>query len=214
MSNQDQPADPAAVTDLLEQAARGNREAFDRLFPLVYEELKHLAHGRLRFERPGHTLSTTALVHEAYFKLVGQTRIAWESRSQFFGVASEAMRRILIDYAKHRRRQKRGGGQASLPLEAAADRIIEELSDDEAEELIVLDEALHRLADFNPDGARVVQYRFYGGLTLEEIGTIMGTSERTARRAWTVARAWLGGELERTIRRPAGLLNPDAGEPA
>ncbi len=199
---------PGEITALLREASRGNKEAFDRLLPLVYDELKRLASGKLRLERPGHTLSTTALVHEAYFKLVGQTRTDWRNASQFFAVASEAMRRILIDYAKQRRAAKRGGSASRLPLDEAEDIPAGALfSDDQAEELLALDDALHRLAAFNPDGARVVQYRFFGGLSLEEVGRLMGTSERTARRAWSMAKAWLRQELEGDLEGPATLLN-------
>jgi RNA polymerase sigma factor (TIGR02999 family) len=183
------------ITALLEEAARGSREAFDRLLPLVYDELKRVARGRLRLERPGHTLDTTALVHEAYFRLVGQTRTAWSGRQHFFAVASEAMRRILVDYAKARRAAKRGGGRLQVPLEQAAS-VAESLTDDQVDELLALDDALRRLADFNPRGAQVVQYRYFGGLALADIGRLTGMSDRTIRRAWTAARAWLRREVE------------------
>jgi RNA polymerase sigma factor (TIGR02999 family) len=199
---------PGEITALLQEASRGNKEAFDRLLPLVYDELKRVARGKLRLERPGHTLSPTALVHEAYFKLVGQTRTDWQNARQFFAVASQAMRRILIDYAKQRRAAKRGGSAHRLPLDEAEDVPAGALfSDDQAEELLALDGALTRLAEFNPDGAKVVQYRFFGGMSLEEVGELMGTSERTARRAWSMAKAWLRQELEGDLEGGGTLLN-------
>jgi RNA polymerase sigma factor (TIGR02999 family) len=215
------PAEPApeegrpeggGITALLREAGGGNRAAFDRLLPLVYAELKRLAHGRLRLERPGHTLGTTALVHEAYFRLVGQTRTEWQNRGQFFAVASEAMRRILLDYAKRRRAAKRGGAGRTVPLDDAVDVPAGDLlSDDQSDELLALDGALRRLAEFNPRGAQVVQYRFFGGLSVEEIGAITSTSERTVRRAWMVAKAWLRQELAGRLERDATLLNLKVG---
>lgn len=194
---------PGEVTRLLEQASYGNKEALDRLFPLVYEELRRLAHGRLRFERPGHTLETGALVHEAYVRLVGQTRTEWRNSQHFFAVASEAMRRILVDYAKRRHAAKRGGAAVRLPLEEAADVPASggpfsggPFSDDQAAELLALDDALGRLAAFNPRGVQIAQYRYFGGLSIAEICEVMGLSERTVRRAWTVAKAWLRRELQ------------------
>jgi RNA polymerase sigma factor (TIGR02999 family) len=204
------------ITGLLRDATRGDREAFDRLLPLVYDELRQLARSKLRFERAGHTLTTTALVHEAYLKLIDQTRVEWRGRHHFFAVASEAMRRILIDYAKRRLAAKRGGGAGHIRLdeapEVAAPPADDAFSLDQAHELIALDEALERLAGFNAQGARVVQYRFFGGLTNAEVADVMGTSERTARRAWTVAKAWLRRELERALPgRPPTFLNLQAG---
>jgi RNA polymerase sigma-70 factor (ECF subfamily) len=201
----------AEVTRLLQEASRGNREAFDRLLPLVYDELREVAHGRLLRERDGHTLNTTALVHETWLRLVDQSRVEWQNRAHFFAVASEAMRRILIDYARRARAGKRGAGARHVPLEAVGDLPLPEsaMSEDEAEELLVLDEALQRLAEFNPRGARVVQYRFFGGLTLEEVASVVGSSERTTRRSWTVARAWLRHEVaQRLPGRRTSLLEP------
>ena len=197
-------ADPQAdesgdLTGLLREAAHGNRAAFDRLVPLVYEELRRLAHGKLRLERAGHTLDTTALVHEAYLRLVDQTRVEWSSRHHFFAVASESMRRILIDYARRRCADKRGANAGHFPLEAADSVPVEGLlSGTEAEELLELDDALNRLAGFNPDGAKVVQFRFFGGLTNHEVAEVLGTSERSVRRVWTVAKGWLARELARS----------------
>jgi RNA polymerase sigma-70 factor, ECF subfamily len=208
--------EPGEITRLLQQVSQGGggRDAFDRLIPLVYGELVALARHRLRRERQGHTLDTAALVHEAYLKLVDQTRAEWRSRHHFFAVASEAMRRILIDYAKQRRAEKRGGGHGHLPLDEAGDVPSGGglLAEQQAEELIALDEALTRLAEFNPRGAQIVQYRFFGGLSHEEIADVLGASERTVRRSWTVAKAWLRRELGDTLERSAAtLLGPRSG---
>jgi RNA polymerase sigma factor (TIGR02999 family) len=201
------------ITGLLHQAAQGNRAAFDQVLPLVYEELNRLARAKLRFERPGHTLNTTALVHEAYLKLVDQTHAQWQNRQQFFAVASEAMRRILIDYAKRRAAAKRGGTMHRVTVEEA-ERIPENaelMSGDQATELIALDEALDRLAGFNPEGARIVQFRFFTGLSNDEVADVLGSSERTIRRSWTVAKAWLRRELGDRLDGPTRILTrPDA----
>jgi len=179
------------LTEMLAQASNGNVEALNRLFPLVYGELRRLARNRLRAERDGHTLNTTALVHEAYLRLVDQDRVQWRNRAHFYAIASRAMRRILINYAEMRRAGKRGGGAEHVPLEEAA-RVI---PDEDLDDLIALHEALERLAGFNPRGAEVVSYRFFGGLGWEEIAEVLGTSPVTARRAWTTAKSWLRREL-------------------
>ncbi len=184
-------SDESPVTRLLRDASFGNREAFDRLLPLVYAELRILAQSQLRRERDGHTLNATALVHEAYVRLVGQERVEWAGRAHSYGVAAQAMRRVLINYAESRRAQKRGGGAVHVPLDEAAPV----LSSDEAGDLVDLDEALTRLEAFNERGARVVEYRFFGGLTHEEIADVLGLSTITVRRAWTVAKSWLRREL-------------------
>jgi RNA polymerase sigma-70 factor (ECF subfamily) len=196
------------ISQLLHEASHGRSEAFDRLLPLIYQELKVLARHRLRAERSGHTLNTTALVHEAYLKLVDQSRVEWRGRQHFFAVASEAMRRILIDYARRRLTGKRGADAAHVPLEDAQDVANSDgaLSDDQAAELIALDDALQRLAAFNPQGAQVVQYRFFGGLAHEQIADLLGISERTVRRSWTVAKAWLRRELGDAFRDDPGSL--------
>ena len=201
------------ITGLLSEAARGNKEAFDRLLPLVYGELAQLARRKLRSERPGHTLNTTALVHEAYLKLADQSRVEWQNRHHFFAVASEAMRRILIDYAKQRHAAKRGGDAPHLELEAAGDVIARDgpISDEQATELLALDEALNRLAAFNPQGAKVIQFRFFGGLSNEEVADVLGISERTVRRAWTIAKAWLRLELSDGLPATAALLGAGGG---
>ncbi len=185
------------ITQLLLGVTSGEPGAFDQLLPLVYHELSVIARGRLRYESTGHTLNTQALVHEAYLKLVDQHRAAWKSRHHFYAVASEAMRRILIDYAKRHRAAKRGGRERQVALDEATEVPNPDgvFSAEQATEMLALDEALSRLAVFNPQGATVVQYRFFGGLTTEEVAEVMGLSERTVRRAWTVAKAWLRQEI-------------------
>lgn len=183
MSNQE-------ITRLLLDASGGNRQALDKLMPLVYDELQRLAHHHLQHERPGHTLNTTALVHEAYLILVDQTRVQWQDRSHFFAVASMAMRRILVNYARDRSRQKRGGGTPKLALDDAPAL----MSEERAEEIVVLDEALDRLADINERAARVVECRFFGGLTIDETARALATSPTTVKRDWRLAKTWLRRE--------------------
>lgn len=174
------------ITQLLDAYADGNAEAFDRLLPLVYESLKQLAHARLRQERPGHTLNTTGLVHEAYLKLIDINRVQYQSRGHFFAMASKVMRRILINYAKMRKAQKRGGGALKEELDEA--RLI---TDDHAETLLELDDVLTRLEKLHPRPAEVVQHRYFGGLTNEEVAEALGVSLRTVERDLRFARAWL-----------------------
>jgi RNA polymerase sigma factor (TIGR02999 family) len=179
------------LTELLRAASGGNVEALDRLFPLVYDELRLLARKQLRFERPDHTLTPTALVHEAYVKLVDQTRVQWQNRAHFYAVAARAMRRLLLNYARQRRAGKRGADPVRIPLEDAA--LV--LDATRLDELIDLDDALERMRVFNPRGVDVVVYRFFGDLSYEEIAEVMGTSVVTVRRAWASARTWLHREL-------------------
>jgi RNA polymerase sigma factor (TIGR02999 family) len=187
-----EPSRPAGdLTELLAAASGGNAEALNALFPLVYEELRRLAHSRLRAERTDHTLNTTALVHEAYLKLVGQKHVQWQNRAHFYAVAARAMRRILINYAEARRASKRGGGAARIPLEDA--ELV--LHDDRLDELLALDQALARLKGFSPRGVDIITYRFFGGLTHEEIAEVMSISEVTVRRTWSSAKSWLRREL-------------------
>jgi len=198
---------PGEITGLLQAASRGNKAAFDRLLPLVYDELKRIADRRLHGEGVGHTLNTTALVHEAYFKLVDQTRVDWQGRPHFFAVASEAMRRILIDYARTRAAGKRGLGRIALDLDAAAAVATHEaLTEDQAIELLALEDALHELEAFNPEGVVIVQHKFFGGLSSREIAEVMGSSERTVERGWTIAKAWLRQRLGDDRSGGAGSL--------
>ena len=172
------------ITALLLAWRGGDHSAFDRLFPAVYEELRAIAHRQLARERPGHTLETTALVHEAYFRLVDQTRAQWEDRAHFFAVAANAMRRILVGYARRHRAVKRSGTQVSLD-EATL------VADQRAETMVELDEALARLADVDERLVKVVECRFFGGLTEEETAQALGVTARTVRRDWVKAKAWL-----------------------
>jgi len=185
---------PSDVTDLLRRWHEGDREALERLMPLVYQELHRIASRYLRHERPGHTLQSTALVHEAYVKLVDQRRVDWQNRAQFFGLAAQAMRRILVDHARARSREKRGAGAPLVALDAVQPVAAE--SNVHPADAIALDRALEKLETFDPGQARIVELRFFGGLTVEETADILGTSPSTVKREWTLARAWLYRELE------------------
>ena len=178
------------ITELLQAGSGGDPEAMDALLPLVYDDLRQLAHRRLLFERRDHTLGTTALVHEAYVKLVDQTRVNWRGRSHFFGVATEAMRRVLVDHARKFLAQKRGGGLERVPLDE--DKLAERVR---AQELLALDEALRKLEQIDERQCKVVMYRFFGGLTEEEVAELLGVTSRTVRRDWVKARGWLYREL-------------------
>jgi RNA polymerase sigma-70 factor (ECF subfamily) len=178
------------VTAMLSQLTQGNQEAAERLIPLVYDELKKLARAYMRRERGDHTLQTTALVHEAYLKLVRQRAANWQSRSHFFGIAAQLMRRILIDYARGHLREKRGGAKVVLPLNEAL-----VFSPQHSEELVKLDEALDRLSKLDARQSHIVELRFFGGLSVEETSEFLGVSPRTVKRDWAVAKAWLHGEL-------------------
>lgn len=178
------------ITDLLLQASDGDGAAMESLYPFVYEELRRIAHRALRREDPAHTLGTTGLVHEAYLRLVDQTRVEWRNRSHFYAIAAQAMRRILVDYARQHRRNKRGGGRQPLALDENVVSLNER-----SENLIALDEALTRLAAFNPRLSQVVECRFFAGLTEEEIAEATGVTVRTVKRDWAKARGWLYQEL-------------------
>jgi RNA polymerase sigma factor (TIGR02999 family) len=191
------------LAGLLAQASHGNVEALNRLFPLVYEELRRLARQQLRSERPDHTLNTTALVHEAYLRLAGQNRVAWQNRAHFYAIAAQAMRRVLVNYSEMRRAGKRGSGAAHVPLEEAGLALTERQID----EVLAIDQALTRLRTFSERGADVVTYRVFGGLTHDEIAVAMGTTVITVRRAWTASKSWLRRELREApaeLGRPAG----------
>lgn len=183
-----------AITELLAELSGGNRTVVDALMPRVYEELQAMARRQLRGERSGHTINTTALVHEAYLKLVGQQQVDWQNRAHFFSIAALAMRRILINYAHRRMAEKRGGGQVVATFEEG-----EVARETRAEELVSLDEALSRLEQLNERQSQVVTYRFFGGLTQEEIAEVLGVSVPTVRRDWRLARAWLSRELKRDL---------------
>src|SRR5262245_29869225 len=175
---------------LLEAAAAGNKAALDDLAPAVYAELRRMAADQISAERAGHTLQPTALVHEAYLRLVDQRTVGWKSRSQFFCLAAQAMRRILVDHARTRGRLKRGGDRERTPLDGVVG-VLEE----RAEDLVALDEALGRLAAIDPQKARVVELRFFAGLTSQQTADLLSVSLRTVERDWTMARAWLRGQI-------------------
>jgi RNA polymerase sigma factor (TIGR02999 family) len=184
---------------LLEAAGPAGAPVLDRLLPLVYEELRALAHRQLAGERPDHTLRTTALVHEAYVRLVDDTRVTRQGRAYFFGAAARAMRQVLVDHARRHRSLKRGGNAQRIPLDAheiAVDRL--------ADELIDLDAALEQLAQLNPRHARVVECRFFAGLEVEETAEALGISPRTVMYDWKLARAWLYDALASARQREPG----------
>lgn len=177
---------PTDVTQMLLRWSDGDQQALDRLLPLVYDQLKRLAHARLRGEREGHTLNTTGLVHEAYLRLVDIERVEWTDRAHFLAMASRQMRRVLIDYARRRRAQKRGGD-----LERAAFDEEGLIPDDYADTLLELDDALQRFEQEHPRAARAVELHYFGGLTLEEAGVVLGISAPTVMRDLRFAQAWL-----------------------
>lgn len=167
------------------------REAIDKILPVIYEELRRIAHYRLRAEQTGHTLETTGLVHEAYLRLAASERLAFENRAHFLAIAAQAMRHILIDSAFTRRTQKRGGGVRALSLDA-----VPIIAETRSEDLLALDEALKRLAEINQRQARVVECRYFGGMNIEDTAVALDVSTATVKRDWTLARAWLNRELQ------------------
>ena len=181
---------PPDVTRLLDDWSGGDADARDRLLPLVYDELRILARRHLADEHRAETLNTTALVHEAYLKLVGLDRTTFRGRAYFFAVASRAMRQILVDHARHRGRLRRGGGAAPLELDEAL-----AAADERPADLVALDEALARLTARDARMAQIVEYRFFGGLTADEIGAVLDVPAALVHREWTVARAWLARDL-------------------
>ena len=184
------------ITQLLMAWSDGRREALDELIPLVYEDLRRVAAGYMRQEAAGHALQPTALVHEAYVRLIDQKQVKWRNRAHFFGVAAGMMRRILVDHARRRRADKRGGDWERVTLEendvaAEGPREID---------VLTLHDSLERLATFDPQQARIVELRYFGGLTIEEAAEVVGVSPATVVREWTIAKAWLRVDLS---RRPA-----------
>jgi RNA polymerase sigma factor (TIGR02999 family) len=179
------------VTQLLEEVSRGDPEAMAALMPLLYQELHKIARHHLGRERADHTLQPTALIHEAYVRLVGQNRVRWQNRAHFLGVASQLMRRILIDYARSHRADKRGGTAHKLSLDDA------EIADEKAIEVVALDDALTALAVVDPQQSRIVELRFFGGLTIEETADALDVSPATIKREWVFLLAWLRRELEK-----------------
>jgi len=181
---------PSKVTQLLHDWSDGDREALDKLIPIVYEELRRQAARYLRRERPGHTLQTTALIHEAYIRLIDQKNVRWQNRAHFFAIAAQLMRRILVDHARGRQAAKRGGSDIKLPLEEGMIG-----SEGREVDLVALDEALERLASIDPQQSRVVELKFFSGLSVEETAEVLGVSQRTVKRDWNVAKAWLRREI-------------------
>ncbi|HQR34449.1 MAG TPA: sigma-70 family RNA polymerase sigma factor [Blastocatellia bacterium] len=180
------------VTQLLEAWNKGDESARDELLPLVYQELHKLAGRYLGRERTGHTLQTTALVHEAYLRLVDQKDAQWQNRSHFFAMAATQMRRVLVDYARSRHMAKRGGGAQQVELDEAL-----VVSDERAGDVVALDDALKALAEFDERKSRMVELRFFGGLSIEETAEVLGVSPGTVMRDWTLAKAWLQREIEK-----------------
>ena len=179
------------VTEMLaEWSDSGDREALDKLVPIVYDELRRQASRYLQHERPGHTLQTTALVHEAYVRLIDQAGVRWQNRAHFFGIAAEMMRRILVDHARKRRALKRGGDALKLTLNEGLNASSERNLD-----LIAVDEALTKLLVMDQQQSRIVELRFFGGLNVQETAAVLGISERTVKRDWSVAKAWIRREL-------------------
>lgn len=181
---------PHQITRLLDAACSGRTEAWNELAPLIYVELKKIAESAMRRERVGHTLQPTALVHEAYAQLAGQKGNHWKNRVHFYGAAAQTMRRVLIQYARQRHALKRGGSRAVEPLE---DIFVS--FEDRSTDLLALDAALEKLAALDAQQSRIVELRFFGGLTVEEIAQVLGVSSSTVERSWRFARAWLLGEV-------------------
>ena len=191
--------DTNEITTLLKAWGSGEQAALDRLAELVYGELRVMARRHMRNERPDNSLQTTALVHEVYIRLVDTAKIEWHERAQFFAMAAQMMRRILVDAARARRSQKRGGAAAKVNLEETA-----VLSPGQDRSILALDEALAAFSQVAPRQAKVVELRYFGGLTEEEIVAALSISPRTVRRDWELAKAWLLRELSHTIRKPSG----------
>jgi RNA polymerase sigma factor (TIGR02999 family) len=181
---------PGDITLLLAELRAGNRSAESRLLPLVYDELRRQARRYMRGERPDHTLQPTALVHEAYLRLAGQREVAWQSRAHFFAVAAQLMRRILVDHARARKAEKRGGHEPRIALEEGLG-----ITQEKSAELLALDEALCHLAERDPRLARAVELRFFGGLSEKEAAEVLGISTRTLKRDWSFAQTWLYKEI-------------------
>jgi RNA polymerase sigma-70 factor, ECF subfamily len=183
-------ADARNITQLLAAWSAGDRAALDALIPIVYDELRRQASRYLRRERPGHTLQTTALINEAYLRLVDQKSMRWQNRAQFFGIAAQLMRRILVDHARARQRAKRGGSDVRVSLTDATS-----ITKDPDLDLVELDEALTRLAEIDPQQSKIVELRFFSGLNVEETAAALNISAATVKRDWSIAKAWLHREI-------------------
>lgn len=182
------------VTQLLLAWSEGDRAALDELAPLVYRELKKIAEGYLRRERFEHSLQPTALAHEAFIKLIDQQHVRWQNRAHFYGIAAQAMRRILVDHARARLAEKRGSGGVVVSLDEALN-----VSDGRAGQLVALDEALETMARLDPQQSKVVELKYFGGMTLEETAEVLGVSRATVIREWQMAKAWLYSELNKNL---------------
>ena len=182
---------PNEITELLVDWSNGDAKALDRLFPLVEHELHHLAHGFMRRENPDHTLQTTALINETYLKLINQNQVQWQGRAHFYAIAAKIMRRVLMNYARDRKRAKRGGGAMQVSLSEAAPVFAGKERD-----LIALNDALQRFAEAEPRKAEVVEMRFFGGLSVEEMAAVLNVSAITVMRDWRFAKAWLIREMK------------------
>ncbi len=183
--------DSDGVTRLLLELSNGNRDAVDALMPLIYDELRHLASNYLRRERSDHTLQPTALVNEAYLRMVDQTRANWQNRAHFFGVAAQMMRRILVDHARAHAAEKRGHDFQKLSLDENIDKAVER-----SEELVALDDALNNLVKIDEQKARIVELRYFGGLSVQETAEVLGVTPITIKRHWRITKAWLFGEMQ------------------
>jgi RNA polymerase sigma-70 factor, ECF subfamily len=190
---------PTDVTLMLKQLSSGDQNAVNRLVPVLYDELRRLAGYFLRKERSDHTLQATALVHEAYLRLVDQRKVEWKNRSHFFGVAAQVMRRILVDHARSHQAVKRGAAVPKLSLDEALD-----VCSEKSEELLALDELLTRLSVMDAQQARVVELRYFGGLSVEETAELIGVSTPTVKRDWAMAKAWLAYQLRARAGTEAG----------
>jgi RNA polymerase sigma factor (TIGR02999 family) len=184
---------PNEITQQLLAWSKGDEAALDKLIPAVYQELRRMADHYLRGERAGHSLQPTALVHEAYLRLIGQTKVEWHNRAHFFGVAAQMMRRILIDHAKAKHRAKRGGTAIKVSLDEGAT-----FSNERASELVALDDALQVLSQMDERKSRIVELRYFGGLTVEETAQVLDISDKTVMRDWNLAKAWLYQQLSQT----------------
>jgi RNA polymerase sigma-70 factor, ECF subfamily len=185
---------PHEITQLLAEWSNGNQTALDKLYPLVYDELHKMANRYMKRERKDHTLQTTALINEAYVRMVDQKNVHWENRAHFFAISAQIMRRILIDHARRHHYAKRGGGALKVSLDETAI-----VAGDPASDMLLLDEALNRLAEMDPRRGQVVELRYFGGLNNEEIAGVLKISENTVTRDWNMARAWLYQELSGSV---------------
>lgn len=183
--------EPGEITVLLGQVREGSTGAGDQLIPLIYAELRRIAGAQLRHERPGHTLQATAVVHEAYIRMLGEQEVPWQNRAHFFAISARTMRRVLLDYARQRRAEKRGG-QGARRVDLDAELL---MGDDHLEDVIAIDEVLGRLTELDPQQGQIVEMRFFAGLNVDETAEVLGISARTVKREWRSAKAWLDREL-------------------